>query len=176
MNSAPDCSNAAMLVRASSRAVSRSPACACNAPQHRWPSAAHTPYPFRASVRSVARFTGANNPSITHPSSIATRPRVVSAAGYEAPASRRVASSVAIRLPIRPGARASRRESPLARTTRAAAMATAISHGWANVARTTRDVAGSGRAPDVSARVCSSNCPYGTPEGQAVSQARQPRH
>ena len=40
-NRAPLRSNAAMLARASSRAVPASPACACSAPQQRWPAGAH---------------------------------------------------------------------------------------------------------------------------------------
>ena len=45
---------ASMLRRASARAASTSPPCACRAPQQTWPAGAVTRTPLRDNVRAVA--------------------------------------------------------------------------------------------------------------------------
>ncbi|PHX96981.1 MAG: hypothetical protein CK531_06360 [Gemmatimonadetes bacterium] len=123
----------------------------------------------------MARFTGAKSPSITQPLSTATRarcgasapvwadalcaPRLARAAGLPPRTERRVASNVAIMSPSRPGARASSRVMPSARSSRPPAMLIARSDGLAKVARMTFDVNGIGRAAIIVARVSSSSCP-----------------
>ncbi len=72
--------------------------------------------------------------------------------------------------------RASARGSPVLRNTRAAVRTTDSSAVCLKVARITRATSGKPRAAAIVARVASSSSPYGTPEGHAVSHARQPRH
>ena len=63
----------------------------------------------------------------------------------------------------------------VARNARAPSSAMRSKRGCLNRASTVRATNGMWRAGAMVARVASSSSPYGTPDGQAVSQARQPR-
>ena len=71
---------------------------------------------------------------------------------------------------------ASRCGKRVARNRRAPSSAVRSSAGCLNTASTARATNGTPRTGAMVARVASSSSPYGTPDGQAVSQARQPRH
>ena len=60
-------SNASMFCRASVRAPSRSPACACNAPQQTCASGDCVAQPFISKTRRVASLTLSKRPSVTQP-------------------------------------------------------------------------------------------------------------
>jgi hypothetical protein len=117
------------------------------------------------------------SPSITHPVSTATVPRSPLPGVVTARERRRrpVEASIAIAKPSRPPACAKSAGSRVARKTRAPNRATASRRGRAKVERIRRATGASGRRALSVARVASSRWPYGTPDGQAVSQARQPR-
>ena len=173
-----------MLRRASARESSRAPACACSAPQHVCSPGTRTSTPLRASTRAVAAFVSENAARITHPVKRATRPRRAPIAAKDRGSrcdDTRVGTS-ASRSPSRPN--------PSIRRTRAAPSRRAIAEKRTNPAST----AGRGRItlkPTVRAsrasgprlrasssceRAPSTSFPYSTPDGQAVSHARQSRH
>src|SRR5947209_5113128 len=210
-----------MFRRASRRAPSRSPACACSAPQQTCPRGARVRQPCASSTRAVARLTRANRPSVTHPwnSSAAdsfvsvdlpissdvlaldaAAVEVMSAPSTDTPpfaslnlptvsslkdAAEELSSSASANS-TRAGrspfnfARSSRRGSRESRSRRARRKArrrrAGCSHTWRNAKRRARDVKPRPRpAAAMSARAASSSWPYSTPEGQTLSQARQPR-
>ncbi len=157
--SAPPDSKAAMFVRARARAPSRSPACACSAPQQRCPAVARIVQPFRVRVRSVARFTAVKSPSITHPVSREAVPRLgtldLSVAEVIRGAfgvargvrpGRAVEASIAKGIANRAGSpRASPRAMPRSRTRRAAMSAGRSTHSRANPQSRSRPRIGIGR-------------------------------
>ena len=79
--STPADSKAWMVFRASSTAVSCSPACACSAPQQAWVRGATTSTPFFASTRAVARLCGPKATCWMQPVRSPTVPRLAPWAG-----------------------------------------------------------------------------------------------
>ena len=197
--STPAASNAATLRRASERAVSRSPAWACRAPQHPWRGTVTTRYPLARRTRTVAWLTRANSPAWTHPVRIPTVAwaglvggRGVGAGAGGGGAGRAGAGlgsggggaeAASIAMPSRAppggpapaGSRVSSAGIRVARRRRPASMASRTIHAVPNTRRTARTRSGGRRASRPTCRASSRRWPYSTPEGQTGSQARQPR-
>ncbi len=126
----------------------------------------------------MARFVAVNSPSITQPSSSAALPFVPSPSARYLPRSsgNSVDASIAIAKPILPGSFINSVGIGVAARSRANAIAARINGRCANTRRRAREAAVGACPPRSVARVASSRCPYGTPDGHAVSHARQPRH
>ena len=183
-------SKAAMFFRASCRAPSRSPACACSAPQQTCSAGVVTLSLFARSTRSVARLTLANNPSPAQPANNNTfspprldlvedflPPRII---GRELSSK---ASTNSARGDIKRARRRfnSHRANPRSRNNLEAAKNIRNrhrdNHMCRNISRRILLAASDfGCASDSTSRLASSSCPYSTPAGQTCSHARHPKH
>ena len=180
-------SNATTFRRASARPRSRSPACVWSAPQHVCSPTTITSTPFRASTRAVAAFVDPNALPMTQPLNIATRARrspmaattpcgpsalVWSGTRSRSSASREAERSLIARSTVATCRRFARLES-IAKP--ASVLRCGMSQSNAT-ARTNRSTADRGRAIRICERAASTSLPYSTPEGHAVSHARQSTH
>jgi len=180
---------AAMFFRASSRAPSRSPAWACNAPQQTCSVGVVTLSLFARSTRSVARLTLANSPSPTQPvNNNTSSPSRLDLA--EACLSRIIgrelsskARANAARGDIEWTSRSFNncRANPRSRNNLEAPKKSRNRHDDDHTCRNIRRrillaTSDFGCASDNTSRLASSNWPYSTPAGQTCSHARHPKH
>jgi len=179
-------SKAAMFRRANSRAPSRSPACACSAPQQPCSTGASTANPLASNTRSVARFTRANSPSPTQPlnnntllPSRLSLPLCVFAGKTSFELSSNPTANATLR-GINPEFN-NNRASPKSRNTLDAPKNIRKRHRDNHTCRNTNRSnlfarSDLGCASSNTSRLASSNGPYSTPAGQTCSHARHPRH
>ena len=176
---------------ASSRAPSRSPACACNAPQQTCSFVTSTSNPFARKTRPVARLTRAKSPSPTHPVNNNTPafpcfdPKFVFGICARR-TGRELSNNPSPKTTLRPNNPAiplliNKRAKPRSRNTRAPPNINRNRHGDSQTCRNTNRNSllvrsACGWARDNSSRLDSSNSPYSTPAGHACSHARHPRH
>ena len=179
-----------MFFRASCRAPSISPACACSAPQQTCSVGVVTLSLFARSTLSVARLTLANNPSPTQPvnNNTFSPPRLDFIKDFLPPriigrelstnASANTAGGDIQRVRRRFN---SHRANPRSRNNREALKNRRNRHGDNHTCRNiSRRIlfakSDFGCASDNTSRLASSNWPYSTPAGQTCSHARHPKH
>ena len=158
--------------RARASARSRAPRWSGSAPQHPWSRGTTTRTPARRSSAAVAWLVSAKSVSATQPVTSTAVPRATpsgSRTGGSAPRRRRGSAAAKASQPRVHGTPA---------TSRAGARSARRSQGVVSAAASTRRAmrARAGRCRSIHGRAASMSAPYGTPDGHAVSQARQPRH
>src|SRR5206468_4037893 len=164
---------ASMLRRASSRARCPSPACACRAPQQVCSSGTLTTCPSRSRRRTVARSVAPKDSRMMHPAKTLTSAPSRSTPRNGAPSA---GAARAAAQPSRPGNRAARRARPSRAPMSTIRAARARRRGRATVSSAVRANAPPSSRSRRTSRAPSMIRPNGTPDGHAVSHARQTRH